>query len=267
MFVVAPGMGESNLLIKGIDWNRIEKAGLYVSLILYATFQIISSAFPSFVRFFPDTISNLFLGSTLLLSIHYLIRLVEASNTKSIFKTHVTYTDAFQEWLEPVENIKELCVAAYTSHTFVEYLRLQPRKIKKVRLLLLYGDSPGTDDTEAAKALAAITLDMVLPRWRILVSDKKIGTFEARLVRSNASFYLGIADNQRVLFGLLWPRIGLGDLEPKEAFTLSSSSTPSRELVSYARRWFESVWEIATPLAQSTQQTTSVKKNKEGSLS
>lgn len=248
--------------MKGIDWNRIEKIGLYLSLILFSIFQIISYAFPTLLRFVPETTPQLFLGITLLLSIHHLIRLIEASNTKSIFKAHVTYTDAFQEWLEPFENIKELSIAAYTSHTFVEYLRLQPRKIKKVRLLLLYGDLPITDDSEAEKVLAPITLDTVLPRWKLLVSDKKIGTLETRLVKSNASFYLSIADNQRVLFGLLWPRIGLSDLEPKEAFTLSSNTTPSRELLSHAHRWFESMWEIATPLSEYSQKTTSSRKKK-----
>lgn len=236
--------------MKEIDWNRIERIGLYLSLITYSIFQIIASVFPTVSLILPGALPQLFLGTTLLLSVHYLIRLIETSNTKSIFKSHVTYTAAFQDWLEPFENVKDMSIAAYTSHTFVEYVRLQPRKIKKVRLLLLCGEVPGADDLKAEKGLAPIGLESVLPRWKLLVSDKKIGSLETRLVKSNASFYLSIANNQSVLFGLLWPRIGLSDLEPKEAFTLSSNSTPSREMVSHARRWFESMWETAIPLAE-----------------
>jgi hypothetical protein len=250
------------LNLKVIDWNRIEKIGLYISLLMYSVFQIISSAFPSILRFFPEATPQLFLGSTLLLSIHYMIRLIEASNTKSIFKSHETYTDAFQDWLEPLENIKELNIAAYTSHTFLEYLRLQPRKIKKVRLLLLYGDLHSNDGSEVEQGYSPITLDTVLPRWELLVNDKKIGVLEVRLVKSNASFYLSIANAQRMIFGLLWPRIGLSGLEPKEAFTLSSNAESSRELVSHAKRWFESMWKNAVPLAEYTQQTKSAKKMK-----
>lgn len=182
--------------MKVIDWNRIERTGLYLSLLIYSSFQIASFALPSVSRILPEAISQAFLGTSLLLAVHYLIRLIEGSNTKSIFKSHSTYTDAFQEWLEPYESVKDLQIAAYTSHTFVEFLRLQPRRIKKVRLLLLCADEPDAGDRKVETGVTPRDIDSVVPRWKLLHTDKKIGVLEIRLVKSNASFYVSIANRQ-----------------------------------------------------------------------
>lgn len=219
--------------MKDINWNRIEKVALYLSLVILLLFQLLSSFIPNILSFFPGTTPQVFLGISLLLSIHYLVRIVETSTTGGIFKIHLTYMDAFREWLEPYDEIKELSVVAYTSYTYFEYLRMQPRKIRKVRLLLMYGESPTevsrTTKQETEKPYA---LESVLPRWKLLVEDKKIESLEIRRIKSDASFYLSIADDHHVMFGLLWPRRGLSYLEPREALTCSNNTTPSRELIS-----------------------------------
>lgn len=232
-----------------INWSKMEKAALYIALMVFLLFQLVSNFVPNILRLFPGTTPQIFLGLSLLLSIHYLIRAVENAGTAGVFKIHLTYLDAFREWLEPYDSIKELSIAAYTSYTYFEYLRMQPRKIRKVRLLLLHGDaSTPTVSSTRAETEVPYALESVVPRWKLLLEDKKIESLEVRRVKSHATFYLSIADDQHVLLGLLWPRKGLSELETREALTFSNNTTSSRELILHTRHWFDCMWNTASPL-------------------
>jgi hypothetical protein len=45
--------------------------------------------------------------------------------------------------------------------------------------------------------------------------------------------------------GLLWPRKGMGGLEPQKIFVLGSESAGMREQIAMHVDWFEKMWEVA----------------------
>jgi hypothetical protein len=229
----------------GINWVKIEKIALYLSLSIFSIYQALSLPFPKILDIFPTQTPQMFLAISLLLSIHYLIRLIEAPKDNAVFRVHRSFSEAVQEWLEPMEQLNELYIIALTSNSYLEHIRIQPRPIRKVRLLLLYHEDEALQETEARSVKSTLTLEQAVGGWKLLVTSKKIRKLEIKQLNSNATFYLSIADKQRALCGFLWPRLGSSGVEPREAVTFSKDHVQSRVFLAYAIEWFESVWETA----------------------
>src|SRR5262245_58031953 len=159
------------MLNKPINWSRIEKTTLYISILLFLLYQAVSVAFPTVLALFPSQTPGVFLAVSLLLAIHYLIRLIEKSSTISLFNTHSTFSEALQECLEPSDQINDLCILALTSRSYLEHLRIQPRTIGKVRLLLLYFDDNVTERNPNSPQ-TPLLLNDILTSWKLLVASR-----------------------------------------------------------------------------------------------
>lgn len=228
----------------GISWNSVERISLYTILIVFVIYQGLSMVFPSLLSFLPQQTPLLFLGFSLLLSINYIIRLIEQKSIKSVITIYSTFTEALSKWLEPCEYIREMEIAAFTSYSYLEHIRLQPRIIGHLKILLLY-------EKKESEGLSSDSMDMsrttnkIISEWEYLIKIKKIKKIEIRQIKSDASFYFSLIDKHRMLGGVLWPRIGMSGLEPKKAFVITNDSPISYEIMSQSTDWFNSMWKIA----------------------
>lgn len=231
-----------------INWVKIERITLYLSLFIFLIYQSLSLFLPDILELLPKQTPQMFLAISLLISIHYLIRLIEASKDNAVFRIHKSFSEAVQEWLGPMDRPNELCIIALTSVSYLEHIRIQPRTIRKVKLLLLYYEDEKLQESETKSIKSATALEQAVTGWQLLVKSKKIRELEIRQLKSKATFYISIADKQRALCGLLWPRLDFNDVEPREAVTFSKDNMQSGRFLVHALNWFETEWKIADPV-------------------
>jgi hypothetical protein len=236
-----------------INWLKIELISLYLSIVLFLTFQCISVAYPNLLSKFPKQTPSLFFGFSILVFTHYLTKKIDDRRSDEFYITHPSFSEAIQKLLEPYDYVKNLNVVALSSHSFFVHLRLQPKKIGQLRLLLLLDEEHNELFKNSVTSTSPSTeLQETLNGWKLLVADKKIKRIEVRQLKLNASFYFSIVNKENMLWGLFWPRPNFKGVTPRKVFTLSSQNKQSRELIDQATSWFESIWEAATVVQKIT---------------
>lgn len=161
------------------------------------------------------------------------------------FERHESFSEAFHHWIGLYEYIDELDVVAYTSNSYLEHVRMKPRRIGRLRILLFYEDYESVqDEGDSEMQEPPLALTRAIAGWEYLHQNGEIEDLEIRRHQSSANFYFSTVNGQRGLFGLLWPS-GFSGLEPRETLTISGETKQSRQLIAHAMSWFEAMWEEA----------------------
>jgi|GEM_PF-3978220 len=233
--------------IRAIDWTRIEKIVIFVSLFVFLLYQSLSMLFPELLSSIPPELTTVFLGTSLLASIHYVIRMLEKPLVSPTFIRYASFSEAMISWLSDRDRVRDLRVLAYTSKTFLEHLRLQPRNFGRVKVLLYHpSDDSRASSSEQASLDTPANLLSTLAEWEILVSEGRIRSLQVRILDSHPSFFFGLVRRESLILGLLWPRNGnRTDYEPRETFVLHSSSAGGNRALRLAYQWFDERWAVA----------------------
>lgn len=235
--------------LRRIDWDRIERVALYSSLIMFILSQSLLIVFPSIENFLPKQSPLILLSTTLLIAIHYLIKIIETTKEAEGFVKHTTFTKAFNQLLSHETSISNFSIVAYTSSTWFEHIRLCDVTIENLRVLLFYDDDFLLKNIDEDVTTSRFNIDTMIASWKLLVADKKIINFEIRRIRMIAPIYFGIINRERGMFGYLWPRPGISGLEPRQAVFVYSRSEYSTAMLDHSKEWFESMWNIAEKLS------------------
>lgn len=235
----------SKMNFQKINWDRIERVALYGSIIMFVLSLGLSAIIPSIEEFLPKQSPLILLSTTLLIAIHYLIKIIETSKEADGYSKHATFTSAFNQLLSHETHISDLAIVAYTSTTWFEHVRLCGVKIDRLRLLLFYDRNFLSKNIEGELQNSNFNIDIVIARWNRLVEDQQIGNLEIRRIGMAPPIYFGIINREKGIFGYLWPRRGISGLEPKQAAFLYSKSDFSTTMLNHSKEWFDSVWNIA----------------------
>lgn len=221
-----------------INWKKIEKWFIYVSIGTYILFQILSN-FEKLSSWFSDSLPITLLGISVIGAIHYLIREVEEIKTGSggrgVF--NAPFPETFHEFIRPYDSISELSIVAFTSYQYYNLIQAHQKKIGHLRLLLFIGKR--FQDCSNIH----FDIEMVKSNWSSLQKKNQIQNLEIKRIEAHSNFYFSIAESQRALVGLLWPDPGMEDLTAKEAIIFSKESYPKG--VKHFQDWFESMWKAA----------------------
>lgn len=232
---------------KRINWNKIERAAIYVTLVAYLLLQLLDTLPLPLAKSLSSSLSSPVLGFALIGAIHYLIRVVEeASRPKELDVFRASFPAAFQDWLRPFDSSVDLRIAAFTSTLFYTFVQSHSINVRRLRLLLLVEDLvPRADVHDSAPFCSNIPFDLneTVRQWRALQSAGQIGELAVRRITARTAFYVGIADSQRVIMGLLWPNPTYQNLTVKDAVVFSQESVP--ETVRHLHAWFEEMWNVA----------------------
>ena len=242
-----------------LRWTRIERIALYLALLTFFVVQLLSLLDLEVFASVSTPAANVFLATCLLLGVHHLIKTVEGAPRGDGLAIHESYSAAFQDWIEAYSEIDEMIILASTSLTQVEHLRLQPRRIKTVKLLVFNDRQPGLK--QGAEAMSE-SIDLALPKWKRLVDDRQVKRVVIRYFSSAASFYFAIANRERVIVGLLRPHPdGEVGPQPAAAAAFSADSRTSRSVVNELVSWHTRWWQVASPVMEYTRTTSVRSKN------
>lgn len=224
---------------KKLNWKKLEKYFIYLSFLFYFIFQLLESLPGSVSEVVPRFLTSSLLSLAVIIAVHYLIRLVEESYAdKDSIIFNATYADAFQEWIRPHDSILDLCIVAFTSVVFLQFVQINSIKIKRLRLLLFVQDPP-------RPTCSNIDFDQneVVEKWQSLHSNGQIARLEIRKIRSQSNFYFSVSNSQRALMGLLWPNPNMQDIKAKGAVIITRDS--SARVIVHLLQWFDEMWKHA----------------------
>ena len=233
------------MMKKTINWDKVERVALYSSVVMFIVAQSLSMVAPAIEDLLPQQSPMILLATALLIGIHHLIKLIEATKEVGGFVIHRTFTNAFNQLCSSETHISTLSIAAYTSSTWFEHVRLCDFTIDTVRLLLFYDEDFLTKNVDEDPSASRFRIEQMTARWKRLVDDKKIRILEIRHIDMFPPIYFGLVNREKGIFGYLWPRRGISGLEPRNAVFLYANSEHSTAMLTHTKQWFDAMWEIA----------------------
>jgi hypothetical protein len=221
----------------------LERTALYLAIVIFIAFHLLENLGIDLSKRIPEHSSSVFLGVTVLMAIHQILHSLESRsvlNTTAI-KWYESFADAFAAFMHGEESISELCIVAYTSRGWWNQIRLQQKRLKKVRLLLLQSNAKTSSPYDTG-----IKLCDILPHWEAMANGdgRKIEKLEMKRILFDTCLYLGILNRRRLLIGFLWPvgSEGLDRFQPKESVVIYLEPDYSQPLVKHFTKWFDQMW-------------------------
>jgi len=237
-----------------INWGKIERFAIYASSFGYALAKVVSTLFPKTQVYLPEKGQVFLQGIAILAALTYVVKQLEKLTDRQPI-VGSNFSQGFETWMEPYKDktIGDLIICAYTSHTFREFLWARRLQMGHVRVLLFYAsdDFPNVAG-EPDESISDINSYVKL--WKQMETDGRIEKLEVRRRKTNASLFFGVANNERMLQGLLWPREKMGGLEPKHVMMLGPESSFMREAVANYVAWFEAMWAVSEVIVSQNQE-------------
>jgi hypothetical protein len=228
-----------------LEWSKIELFAVYITVGAYTAAKVVTTISPKAKQFLPDEAQVFILGAAILSTLIFLVKQLDRLGLRTQQPVvHPSFNEAFHAWLDQGNKLDSLLICAYTSHTFRESLWARNTQINTVRLLLFH-ESTGYPTASGVPDQSIADLQTNIGHWKLMVTDGRIKNLEIRRRPTNASFFFGIADRKVMIEGLLWPRIGMGGLEPQQVTTLGSETSAMRERIANYAAWFEAKWAVA----------------------
>jgi len=177
-----------------INWNKIEKTTIYISLVLIGIITLISTVFPSLL---PQNVIGPITTTLITLTLLSLFKYISSKLDSSDDINRSTFTKSTNILFDKVKSkqIKTLDLFAYSGGRYSEILcEKDITKISHARILFSQSDK-----TEAYKE----ELKKQIVRWKGLHKRGVIEKLEIKYYNFEPSVYFCIIDNKHLNFGLI----------------------------------------------------------------
>jgi len=177
-----------------IDWDKIEKATIYTSLVLISVIEIISATLPNLI---PPKIATPIITSLICVVALALFKYISSKFDSADDIDRSTFTKSTNMLLDKVNSkkIKTLDLFVYSGNRYSEIIcEKDITKISHVRILFSQSDKSDAYKEELKKQLV---------RWLSLHKRGIIETLEFRFYSFEPSVYFCIIDNKFLNFGLI----------------------------------------------------------------
>ena len=214
-----------------INWNKIEKITIYVSLIFIGVITIISSVFPILI---PKEVIEPVTTALVTLSLLSLFKYISNKLESPEDITRNTFIDSTKQLFDKIKTkkIKTLDLFAYTGRRYKEIVHDNKIEIENARLLFTKGNKSKSYKKE---------LEDEVNFWR----KKVTGNLEIKFYDFELSIYFCIIDNDYFNYGLMLPFRPTDVDWLRNAYMINRKET-EQLIISDFKDFFDYVFEISS---------------------